>query len=160
MDSIFADAIIINLPTPTNGYCIWDVQFSNRTVGFASKYPQVSTLLSIISFSKSQSPLAWNNYHSLSIGLQCIYFDQSTLPLSHYGQNDLFKYANLVMPLSAYHLHDYDRSSLWYWLVFLLSPSLASSWVRSSLTFSIQNTKTSTWALSHSKPLHVLTSPF
>lgn len=79
MDSVFADAVIFNLSTPTNG-CYVDVQFSNKSVDFASKYiPSIHFSL-ITTFSNSQSPLAQNNCYSLSTGLRSIHFDTHSTP--------------------------------------------------------------------------------
>ena len=184
MESIFRDAIIISLLTPSSGCHVQEVLLVNRIASFVS---QALTPLCIITFSKSQSPLTWNNYNTLPSGQNSTHFGTPPTPSraslvtqlvknppamretfslwlslpSHCSQNDHFKNANLIRPLSAYYLHDYDKISLWPCLASLvLSTSLASSQMRLFLAFVTTNTTPSFQASSHHKPLRTVISSY
>ena len=79
----------------------------------------------------------------------------------HCSQNDRFKNANLIRPLSAYYLLDYDKISLWPCLA-SLAPFYLSGLITNEavLDFCTINTMTSFQASSHHKPLHTVISSY
>lgn len=62
---------------------------------------QIHTLISITTFSKSQSSPAWNNYSSLPIALHSIHFDMPPNESPHWVQNDFSPSLPPSLPLSA-----------------------------------------------------------